>query len=84
MNESQLRSANNDGMDSQWKPEPQKEIALVSTLKNVFNQLSEISSRFDKYTEEDLDKLIKEDMVFQITVSIERIREIRAAIKAAQ
>lgn len=82
--ESQLRSDNNDLMDPHWRPEPTKEITLISIIKKIHFELSDISSRFDKYSEEDLKKLDDDNMVIKITISPERVRRMRAAIKSAQ
>lgn len=84
MNESQLRTGNNDGMDPYWKPEPAPKLKMVVTIERVFYSLVGIVSKFDKYKDEDLEKLKANDMVVQLTFTPEQIKELREIIKAAR
>lgn len=80
--ESELRSWNNDGMDPYWKPDiKDKEFEIIKNIKNIYRLLKKVSDRFDKFSDEELDKLEKDNMALTTNFSIESVREIRKAVK---
>ena len=84
MNESQLRAGNNDGMDPYWKPEPSSEIEVFKIMQEIYRELENVAFRFDKFSEEELDKIKEDKKVLTTVFTVEQVRKIRRTIKSAR
>jgi hypothetical protein len=49
LNESQLRAANNDGMDPYWKPEPPKESDYILLQRAIINHFEEYANALKEH-----------------------------------
>lgn len=78
--ESELRAANNDGMDPYWKPEF-KDVRPLSfkELENLFYSCKSLTDVFDKKPED-----LEGDEFYRVTMHKKFWREIRDAVLAIE
>lgn len=77
--ESQLRSANNDGMDPYWKPDTKRDaIVVLDKIEELYRASSNVVGNFDKFTDEELNE---DNMVLKVTMSTKSWLRLRNAVK---
>lgn len=76
----QRKAWNNDGMDPDWRPEPDKFVAIEAIMR-IYGVARSIANKFQKYSEEDFLKFKEQKMVLRVDLTIDECLDLRTALK---
>ena len=81
MSYSQRMSANNDGMDPDWRPDPvvPEKIDAIDKVKKLYDTAAYIVDRYQGISDEDLDN---NDYVLKVTMTTRQWLDLRKLIES--